>query len=1146
MALGRGDRILKPDPAFHQRRASSRDTSVWVAASAGTGKTKVLTDRVLSLLLSGSRPERILCLTFTKAAAAEMAIRVNDRLSDWATVNGARLRSALKQLTGEDPDPDTIDRARRLFARVLDAPGGLRIDTIHAFCQSLLRRFPIEANVPPHFQVMEERSASEAMEQARSQVLARARAGSDAGLKSALALVTQLVPEQGFADLMDHLASQRARLASLLALGPAGMESKLRAALGLKPGETAASILEAACRDQAFDGPSLKRAAAMMLASQSKDDKEHGAWLAEWLEHRARRAQGFDEYCQVFFTQKGTKRQRFMTKSLADASPDLALAMEAEFARLERVRAEHGAALMADATAALLRLGGAVLASYESFKSSRALLDFDDLVLKSSFLLERPGVAPWVLYKLDGGIDHILIDEAQDTNPEQWRVVAALAGDFFSGQGAREQIRTVFAVGDVKQSIFSFQRADPAAFQSMRRHFEERVKAAQAKWDVVELETSFRSTPAILQTVDAVFASGLASDGVSLDGADIRHEAFRSGAAGLVELWPPVGPEEGDAPEPWDAPLSQSQSSLPAARLALAVAAKIEALTHEKLEAKNRRITPGDVMVLVRRRTPFIGALVRALKERGVDVAGVDRMHLADQLAIEDMVALANFLLLPEDDLNLACVLKGPLYGFNEEALFELAWRRKGSLWNELRRRSGDRPEFRHASLDLSDLLAKADFIPPYELFAEVLGARGGRRKMLKRLGPEAADPLDELLAAALAYERGHGVSLQGFLHWLVLGELEVKRDLNNDSGRDEVRVITVHGAKGLQAPVVFLPDTLQLPRASPPLVWSAQGLPLWLRQGDAPAARAALEESNLKRDQEYRRLLYVALTRAEDRLYVCGWHGRQAPPEGNWYQFIKDGLKKEDAQVFKFDAGKLIGKDGWAGEGLRLISRQRGKTEESAKPARPARAGKSELPAWTKKHPKPEPSPPRPLAPSRPSAEEPAAISPLSAEKGANFQRGLLVHRLLQSLPGLAPDKREAAARRFLALPVFALPREQQDSIRAETLAVLSHPGFAHVFSPQSAAEVPVVGLIKGRAISGRIDRLVVTGNEVLIVDYKTLRPVPKDESQVPAAYLAQLAAYRAAVSAVYPGKTVRCALLWTEGPALLPIGDFSLARFA
>jgi len=1135
---------MKSDPARHQRRASARDASVWVAASAGTGKTKVLTDRVLSLLLSGSRPERILCLTFTKAAAAEMAIRVNDRLSDWATISDARLRRALKELSGEEAEPETLDRARRLFARVLDAPGGLRIQTIHAFCESLLRRFPIEAGVPPHFQVMEERNASEAMEQARAHVLARARAGRDGDLKAALARVTQLVPEEGFAELMDALAPERARLADVLARGPAAAESRLRAALGLKPSETAASVLKAACRDGAFDGPRLRRAAAALSASAAVSDQKAGARLALWLEHPKLREAEFDEYGQAFFTKKGERRQRLMTKKLEDAVPELAAAMDAEFTRLAQIRARRDAALMADATAALLRLGGAVLAAYESFKAARALLDFDDLVLKSCALLERPGVAPWVLYKLDGGIDHILIDEAQDTNPEQWRVVAALAEDFFSGQSAREELRTVFAVGDVKQSIFSFQRADPAEFLRMRGHFEGRVKAALAKWELVELETSFRSTPAVLKTVDAVFAAAAASDGVTLDGSSIRHQADRANAAGLVELWPMVGPDEGEPPGPWDAPLTQSQSRLPAARLALAVAAKIEDLTREKLEARNRRITPGDIMVLVRRRTPFIGALVRGLKQRGVEVAGVDRMHLADQLAIEDMVALANFLLLPADDLTLACVLKGPLYGFDDKLLFELAWKRQGSLWNELRRRSHERPEFRAAAEDLAELLGIADFVPPYELFAEVLGARGGRRKVLARLGPEAADPLDELLAASLAYERGHGVSLQGFLHWLVLGELEAKRDLNNDSGRDEVRVITVHGAKGLQAPVVFLPDTLQVPNRSPPLVWSAEGLPLWLKQGAAPAALAARQAADQRRDQEYRRLLYVALTRAEDRLYICGWHGGQSPRAGNWYDFVKAGLKAADAKGFPFDATKLIGGDGWQGEGLRLVSRQRGKAEEARKPARFGQAVQSPLPDWAKTPPPPEPSPPKPLAPSRPSREEPAVISPLSGTHGADFRRGLLVHRLLQNLPGLAPEKRAAAARRFLARPVFELPRAQQDSIAAETLAVLAHPGFAALFSPESEAEVPVVGLVNGRAISGRIDRLVVGENEVLIVDYKTLRPVPENESQVPPAYIEQLAGYRAAIQGVYPGKTVRCALLWTEGPALMPINDATLAR--
>jgi ATP-dependent helicase/nuclease subunit A len=1125
-----------------QRRAAHTGRSVWVAASAGTGKTRVLTDRVVALLLAGSAPQRILCLTFTKAAAAEMANRINERLSRWAIAVPPDLRGELKELTGADPDDALCARARQLFARVLDAPGGFRIETIHAFCQSLLRRFPIEAGIPPHFQVMEERSAEEAMAQARVQVLTAARQGHPA-LAGALATVTRLVHEESFAALMQELAQNRPRLEAVMRQGHAAFVEDLRQRLGLKPGETPASILRDACQHGACDEKALKLAVEI-LAGGSTNDRKCADSLARWLADPAQREADFDEYCLAYFTQEGSARKNLPTKALAAANPKLVAALAAEIERLQTIRARRGTALLAEATAALLLLGVAVLRAYAAHKSARALLDYDDLVLRARDLLNQPGVAPWVLYKLDGGIDHILVDEAQDTNPEQWQVVAALAEEFFTGLGARELARTIFAVGDVNQSIFSFQRADPREFVRMREHFRTRIDAA--RWDAVALEESFRSAAALLKAVDHTFADARAAEGVAAEGETIRHVAARIGMAGLVELWPPVGPEAVPPLEPWDAPLSQAQAQLPQARLATAIAATIKTWLDkgENLPARGRAITAGDIMVLVRRRSGFVGALVRQLKESGVAVAGVDRMLLADQLAVEDMAALGHFLLLPEgDDLTLATVLKGPLYGLNEDQLYALAFERKGSLWSTLRRRAGEDPVFRAAAEELQSLLARADFIPPFELFTEVLNARGGRRKILARLGPEAGDPLDELLASALAYERDHGASLQGFLHWLVLGDAEVKRDLNNESGRDEVRIITVHGAKGLQAPVVFLPDTLQVPPPPSRLLWSADGLPLWRAAGGGPLADEALAEAKRRRNEEYRRLLYVALTRAEDRLYVCGWHGRQTPREGNWHALVEAGLKAAGAKPLAFDAAKVIGKDGWAGEGLQLVTPQQGNAAPDRVPREPDAV--SSLPGWIHQKPPPEPAPPKPLTPSRPARAEPAARSPLGDDDGAGFRRGLLVHRLLQSLPLVASDRRDAAARRFLARPVHRLPAAEQAEIAGETLAVLAHPGFAALFGPGSEAELPVVGLIKDRAISGRIDRLVVTETEVQIVDYKTLRPVPADESQVPEAYLAQLAAYRQAIAAIYPGKTVRCALLWTEGPALMPINAATLDRY-
>jgi ATP-dependent helicase/nuclease subunit A len=884
-----------------------------------------------------------------------------------------------------------------------------------------------------------------------------------------------------------------------------------------------------------------------MIASTSVRDNERGSTIASWLADPDGRAARFDEYLRAFFTATGERFKDIVTKKLADAHPAIAATVAAEGERLQAVRERRSAAELYAASAALARLAAALLDEYARVKVARALLDYDDLVLKARDLLLRPGVAPWVLFKLDGGLDHILIDEAQDTNPEQWEIVRLIAEEFFAGEGAHEGGRTVFAVGDAKQSIYSFQRADPAKFVAMREHFAAAVTAANATWRIVPLETSFRSVAAVLRAVDAVFKQPQALDGVALDGLEIRHEAHRRGHAGTIELWPPVEPDDGPDRENWRLPLEQRGASEPRARLARAIAATIRSwLDHgERLHAYDRPIRAGDVLVLVRRRGPFVTELVRALKAAAVEVAGVDRMYLTEQIAVEDLMALGQFLLLPDDDLTLATVLRGPLYGFDEEALFDLAYRRRGGLWDALKQRRDERPEFSYAATQLGELLARVDFVPPYEFFAEILGARRGRKAVFDRLGAEAGDPLDEFLASALAYERSHGVSLQGFLHWLSAGAAEIKRDLDQ-SGRDEVRIMTVHGAKGLEAPIVFLPDTLQVPTKTPSVLWSDGGLPLWLIARDAMprAAAAALDDAKRRRDQEYRRLLYVAMTRAADRLYVCGWNTRKRAPAGNWHDMVAAGLAAADAEAFTFDSVPLLGGGGWTGPGLRLVTPQTVAPQApAAGPSAKARA--AILPDWCWREPPPEPAPPRPLAPSQPREEEPAARSPLGEDRGTAFLRGRLVHRLLQSLPGLPPAARAAAARRFLARRVHGLTKAAQAAMLRETLAVLEHPDFTPLFAPGSAAEVPVVGLVGGRALSGQIDRLVVAGDTVLIVDYKTMRPVPRDEAAVPAAYLSQLAAYRAAVAAVYPGKTVRCALLWTDGPVLMPVADDRLAAY-
>ncbi len=1098
----------------------------------------------------------MLCLTFTKAAAAEMANRVNRSLSDWATAPDGVLRGKLAALTGESPDDAKVGEARRLFARVLDVPGGLKIQTIHSFCESLLGRFPIEAGVPPHFQVMDERSAAELMVAARDDVLATALADSES--RQALETLTAYLQEDRFSELLQGLLMHRGRLRWLIGGdGPvASAKDAVFDALGADPEATAEAVIAAACRDDAFDGAKLRQAAAALLDG-TKTYQARGQLLADWLADDAGgRAPRFDAYVRVFLTASFTVYERLLDKKADERHPGAVAILEREAERLLAVLERRRTVVTAHATAALLRLGGAILREFARAKTLRVQFDYDDLIYKARDLLsaDRDGFAAWVLFKLDGGLDHILIDEAQDTNRDQWKVVAALADEFFAGLGAREVDRTIFAVGDVKQSIFSFQRAEPDAFRDYRDFFEARTTDAGKGWETVDLDISFRSAPSVLQAVDAVFAAGSAREGVVRPDEVLRHKPYRAGQAGLVEVWPPVGPEEaGDAE--WRPPTERRARLAPEVRLARLITQKLRGwIGREILPSHDRPVRAGDVMILLRRRSGFMETLVRELKSAGVPVAGVDRMALTEQLAVMDLMALGRFLLLPEDDLTLAIVLKGPFIGFDDNDLFALCHDRgAASVWRRLAQLSASDTRYARACDWLSDLLAGTDHLPPFELFAHLLGSATaepgstGWQSLLSRLGPEAEDPVDEFLSLALAYERTHPPSLQGFLQWLEAGSAEIKRDLEQ-SGRDEVRVMTVHGAKGLQAPIVIMPDTMAVPRQSPDIVWQGD-IPLWppSRAWENEQCRVLREAAKRKDEEEYRRLLYVAMTRAEDRLYVCGWHGPQAPSETCWYALIRSGLDGV-AGPQGFDFRPEIGDAGWAGDGLRIANPQAaepdlGKEEAVSETVRPR------IEDWMRRPPTRDPTPPRPLAPSRPSVAEPSTLSPLGLPTDDRFHRGILIHRLLQLLPDLPAEDREAACRVYLARPAHSLSAEEAAEIAREVLATLATPGYADLFGPDSMAEVPVIGTVAGpegpEVISGQVDRLVVRDSGILILDYKTSRPAPESAERVAPAYLRQMAAYRAVLHELWPERPVSCALLWTAVPRLMPLDNRLLDRY-
>jgi len=1120
-----------------QSRASDPTVSAWVSASAGSGKTKLLTDRVLRLMLAGTPPGRILCLTFTKAAAAEMAQRLNRRLGEWAVDDDAQLNTSLTALLGRAATPAEADLARRLFAEVLELAGGMRIATIHAFCQTLLRAFPLEAGLPPQFTVLEESDAAATLAEAREDALARA-AGS-----GALAEVAGLVAAERFADLARDATKNGAKLDEAMEQS-GGLDALIRVlehALGAAGQDDGTLRHEAAT---GCDDTTLRRAQAALIASRNENDQERGRKLDAWLRlDAAGRAARFEEHCDFLLTTEGTVRKSFATKGGMGAPAAAAqnTVIQDEGSRIRDIAARMNALRLAAATRALLATATPVLHAYRAAKQARAQLDFDDLIRAAEKLLKDPGSA-WVLYKLDSGIEHVLLDEAQDSNPAQWGIMQALTSEFFVGESAQERPRTVFAVGDVKQSIYAFQGADPEGFAKARAYFEPRVRAAGGTFRNVPLDVSFRSTPAVLELVDAVFAPADARDGVlPPEAPPLRHTAHRAGQAGLVELWPLLVATPTPAPPPWAIPEAAEAEENAQAQLARALAQRIAAMIgREELPSRQRAIRPGDILVLVRQRNLLTRLLIRELKAADVPVGGLDRIALTAQIGVMDVLALLDVALLPEDDLQLAALLKSPLIGLDEDALFRLAHGREHSLYATLMAHRGGQGEFARAADWLAHWSARADRATPHALLAELLGAGGARAALLARLGPDAADGLDELLNAALLHEARHPPSLQGFLHWLREGGAEVKRDA--EAGHGQVRIMTAHGAKGLQAPVVILPDTISRARPETGLRWLQEGanhpLPLWIPRKEVPQPEAAerlREAETRRRRQEENRLLYVALTRAEDRLLVAGWSRSQKPPEHDWYSRIAQGFTGLQPRELPFD------QPGFNGPLLCHESSQTAPPKpESAQPHAAAKA----LPEWTSRAAPGEAE--AVLAPSDLTDAEsgPPAAAPHAPGDplGLRFRRGRLIHALLQHLPALPATARGEAASRFLARPGHGLPAEIQAEIAREALALLHHP----VFAPGGLAEAPIAGRIGGRLFSGQVDRLLVGPDRVLLVDYKTNRPVPRSAETVPGAYLRQMAAYRALLRAAFPGRVVECALLWTYSAELMTLPDGLLDAYA
>jgi ATP-dependent helicase/nuclease subunit A len=1075
-----------------QISAATPNLSTWVSANAGSGKTRVLTNRVARLLLHGTAPQKILCLTYTKAAAAEMQNRLFESLGSWAMKQDGELRAELIKL-GEDRGfltKEKLREARTLFAAALETPGGLKIQTIHSFCDAMLRQFPLEAGLSPQFTMMDDANA----QQMRFDIFEDMAAGPEASIVAGLA---QHLTDLDATDLLLEISRNK--------------ESFLRAPkptdFGITGNETTNRALDAILAIDAW--PMLDN--LCVLLDSGVDSNVADALLLRSAKEIGSDVAMLSAIQSVFLTKEKTLRKNYpkaaFLKVLNPQDQDTLEHLKESILEFTRIESAEKAYLKSQA---LFTFATPFLERYAERKLSHGLVDFDDLISKARMLLSTSETAQWILFRLDGGIDHILVDEAQDTSPDQWDVISKLAEEFFAGDTASTVDRTIFVVGDEKQSIYSFQGADPLEFDVRRGYFSGRLDAIKKRLFTQELRHSFRSATPILQLVDNVF------DGtpVGEDKRELSHIAYFDQLPGRVDLWPFEEKSEKDDDPEWYKPVNMPAPNAPEIVLARKIAKWAAAnIGVAPLPHKDgwRTMIAGDLLILVQKRGPLFRAIIAELKRMGLPLAGADRIKIANELAVKDILSMLRFASLPEDDLSLAEVLRSPLMGLSEGAVFSLAHERKGTLWQSFRTTQDDMPIAR----DLAwDVLNHADLMRPYELINLILTKHNGRRNLLSRLGPEAEDAIDELLNQALNYEQTEPPTLTGFLDWIDAGDIEIKRQL--ESGINQIRVMTIHGAKGLEAPVVILPDTAdRISQDRNKMIDLGDGLQGWkVNKKFAPPEQLEKQDAKEAKDAfERRRLLYVALTRAEKWLIVCG-AGTRKNKKPCWYNLIEAGINK---------SGVVDTPDG---TGLRYRWNPQNTIETIL-----ANDAVVSVPHWMGQNAPQVIRDQRPISPSRLSGAK--ALQGEGMNPDAAKERGTLIHLLLEHLPGVIPTDRTQRALDLLETEGYKLTDIQFENVLNEALGVIDNPDLASIFVRDALVEVGITAPLPShdmRPIDGIIDRLIVSDSIVKAIDFKSNTVVPTTPQQTPLGVLAQMGAYLIALEAIYPDHKIELSILWTR----------------
>ncbi|MBL1405550.1 MAG: double-strand break repair helicase AddA [Rhizobiales bacterium] len=1139
-----------------QSIATNPRNTVWVSANAGSGKTYVLSRRVIRLLLLGTKPSQLLCLTFTKAAAAEMSNRVFKILGEWAVMPEDKLYAAISDMIGEKPNALQLRRARQLFAMSLDTPGGLKIQTIHAFCDALLHQFPLEANVPAHFEQIDTPEQTALLTEANREIIL-ASLGMGKLSKGGLGKKNAQKISMAFETLREHTSEGSIEKAIKQLIDKRDEFSKWAGAdisatmdtlwedfdLNREDSEEAFCVEALASsiisRDAWIEGAHYapdKMVPKIESMLAAKDAVQKFAYLKSLLLKA-------DETPPKNFANKKFRTAAGLTEEIITQEQELLIVTIDRIKSLKVLRASE----------ALFTIANAILIEYANLKQRRNMLDFSDLIRKAADLLNRKDITAWIQYKLDRGIDHVLVDEAQDTSPLQWEIINALTLEFYAGDGARDNNRTMFVVGDEKQSIYSFQGADPNEFDKQKRSLQKRTEQINITTKDVQLSLSFRSTEEVLNAVDTVFSLPENRSGLVQEGELKAHTANRSTEQGEVSVWELIEKPTKQSKRDWldsiDAPQEEDAEIVLSKKIAYQIKSWLD--NNEKLPGRSMPIKAGDILILVRKRDKFATSITRDLKRLNIPSAGADRLNLTGHIVVEDMMALGRFSVMQMDDLALASILKSPLFDFSEEQLFEITHYRGDEHLYEFMAQFEHtdlvlREKVRNACLLLESILTNAKSLAAYDFYAQLFSKNDLRRKYLTRMGNEAEEVIDGFLQAAISHDANKAGSLTDFIEWLAHANPEIKREIDLET--NEVRVITTHSSKGLEAPIVFLVDpgsaafhATHMPAVAKITSKTNRVQFLWQSKKEfhITAANEFREQVTQDAEEEYRRLLYVGMTRAADKLIVCGY-GKANAKYPHWHSMVLHGLQEGNSGKANGRLEEDVLEDGYKIYNWHIDNPLR--KEVALKAIQQNDSVSVEKPEWLFKTVPTEILPPKPLTPSGVlKLLDIGDETNLTGDVGTSqaLEKGNAVHRLLQVLPDVEASKRIALIEAFFLGQNLDL--KLQAEIKDNVLKILDSDRLKSLFDRDSRAEVSICGQVTlgstTHMVRGQIDRLVVNDDKIIIADYKTNYKIPDDINFVSKTYIAQLALYRELIANIYPNREVICLFVWTQNASVMRV---------